>query len=504
MTEFGDLEQALAWSSRQIRDLAFVGPDPHYAIGLDLLVPRLAIACVDDGPALPVLEGVGSLVLALARADASELDPSGPEEVERPSVRPQGRSAVAVLKDRRTQDFLQRESVRRVLVFKNSHAIEEATSDLGLSLLAPASSLARRWENKLAFMQIGKELGLRLPLAEQVELVSANYRQVAERLGRTLVVQAPHGYAGARTILVRNEDEFEAARRTMRAPFVRVSSHVEGHPMTLNACVTSSGIAVGRPFEQITGVPEFTPHELGSCGQVWSGVLPQGVSIGLMIDAARTIGKALADDGFRGIFGVDFVSPTEEAPYVIEVNPRLVASIAAYTQLELLAGRVPLLLRHLAAFIAPDDDQVPLDGHLAPLEGAQLVLHNVEDAARPVPLDVHGKWHQLKISNTALDTEPSEPSEHAEVQEELAEPGARWGRSEHGRDSIHLSEIRDGQAIVLTGPVDRSTASGAEWARVQMRGRASVNRALDTSSEHSIIELGKEICGCTPEADTSF
>ena len=137
---------------------------------------------------------------------------------------------------------------------------------------------------------------------------------------------------------------------------------------------------------------------------------------------------------------------------------------------------------------APDDDHVPLDVHLAPLDGAQIVLHNVDDGARQVPPDVHGTWHQLKESNSVLD---AEPSENAEIQEGLAESGARWSRSENGRDSIHLSEIRDGQAIVLTGPVERLTARGAEWARVQMRGRASMGSALDKSGEHSIIALGK-------------
>lgn len=474
MSGFSDAAEALAWAHRALRGIAFVGPDAHYAVGLDAIVPDLTVAVADDAPSLEGLRAAGAECV-VAGEDVPDGSPGRRGE----------RNALAILNDPRVQAVLERRSVERVIVFKSSHALEQAARDQGRQLIAASSAVARRWENKTAFVDLGARLGLDLPPSASVELAHARYAGLAERFGPRLVVQAPHGYAGARTILVEDESSFEAARRVLRSPLARVASFVDGRPMTLNACVTARGTAVGAPFVQRTGEPAFTPYRLGSCGQLWTGPAcggseamrradaaaepaertggaaaevdsarsgaGLGAAVGTpprardaMVEAARRIGDALAADGFAGIFGVDFVVPHSSgaAPLVIEVNPRLVASIAAYTQLELMSGRLPLLVRHIAALVVPDADRAPLDAHLDPLCGAQIVLHNVGEGEAAIPAGLSGRWR----------------CEHG-----------RWHLMAEDRPAIRIAQTDPlhFEAIVLTGAPGRLVAPGSEWARVQ-------------------------------------
>lgn len=444
VSAFQDLEQALAWSKRRLDHLAFVGPDPVYAIGLDAFVPQLVVAAVDDGPALAGLSAEGATCIAVGDSEAG------------------GRSSLAVLKDERARALSRRLGVDKALVFKTSHAVHAEAARVGMRLMAPPSVLARRWENKVAFVEIGQALGLRLPRSEVVQSERATYWDLAARLGADMVVQAPHGYAGARTVLASDDQSFERAKAAVRSPVLRVAEFVEGHAMTLNACVTEGGVAIGAPFAQLTGLTSFTTYPLGSCGQIWSAAPAPEPSCTAMIDAARTIGDALAAEGYRGIFGVDFVVSNEGAPYVIEVNARLVASIAVFTQLELMAGRVPLLLRHLAVFVQPHADRAPLDIHESPLDGAQVVLHNVSGRDAMIPPDVSGAWRR---------------------------DGSGWHRLESGAAVIRVADLVPGDALVLSGPPGRKIAPGAEWARVQ-RGPACTDSEIDPEP---ILELAERL-----------
>lgn len=444
VSAFETLEEALTWSAGRLGSLAFVGPDPVYAIGLDAFVPQLVVAAVDDGPALAGLAAAGATCIAVGDSES------------------QGRSALAVLKDERAGALFQRLGVDKALVFKTSHAVHAEAARAGMRLMAPPSALARRWENKVAFVDIGQALGLRPPRSEVVESERATYRDLAARLGADMVVQAPHGYAGARTVLATDDLSFERAKAAARAPVLRVAEFVDGRALTLNACVTEGGVAIGAPFAQLTGLDAFTTHRLGSCGQIWSAAQAPEPSRTAMISAARTIGDALAAEGYRGIFGVDFVVSNGGTPFVIEVNARLVASIAVFTQLELMAGRVPLLLRHLAAFVQPHADHAPLDIHQAPLDGAQVVLHNVSGRDAMIPPDVSGAWRRDESG---------------------------WHRLESGASTVRVADLAPGDGLVLSGPPGRTIAPGAEWARVQ-RGPARPDSEIDPEP---ILELAERL-----------
>jgi len=390
---FDDLQSYLRWAGANLRGLLFVGSDPHYAIGIDGVAPGLRIACAAGTPAIARLraEGVASLAL---------------DEVERPFSREEtraehARSALAVVRSDRARAFERAtrpggasplfDGLTGVVAFKASHALADACRSNGWRLIAGAPAVARRWENKIAFRDLAARLGLQQPNGGIVDPKQVSFSEISGRFGPRLIVQAAHGYAGNRTLPVEDEAGWHAATERLRVPALRVAERVAGAPITLNGCVTANGVALGFPFVQLTGLAGLTPHPLGSCGQVWT----ESPRWRLALDpdrcwpAAMAIGSALAADGYLGFFGVDLVVPpnASERPYVIEVNPRLVASVAAYTQLELMAGRLPLLARHLAALASPRADRAPLDAGTGPLAGAQLVVHRTAAGAGGVSID---------------------------------------------------------------------------------------------------------------------
>lgn len=437
MTPVADLQGFRRWMLARAPAVAFAGPDPHYALGLDELVPGLRLACAEDVPACDLLRGAGRAVWT-PPGGAPAAAPDGDEPEGAATDGEARRSAAAVLADPRAAAFVGGPGTA-VVVFKVSHELERLAAARGWRLVAAPAALSRRWENKVAFLDLAAAAGVRLPDAVALDLADADHASLAARLGPVFVLQAAHGYAGNRSVRVAGPGDLARARRGLRARRVRATAWVEGAAMTVNACVTAGGVAVAAPFEQVTGLPALTPYPLGSCGQCWAADVE---GAGAMVAAATALGRALAGDGYRGFFGVDFVVAPGGDVRVIEVNPRLVASVAAFTQLELLAGRLPLLARHLLAWLDPEADVAPLDAHRAPLAGGQLVVHNVADA----PARLRGPVA-------------------AGVYDALAAGPPRWLRS-----ATHLAEVPgDGEILVLPASHALPIPAHGAWARVQAR-----------------------------------
>lgn len=461
-------EDFAAWAAAHARGLTFAGPDPHYAIGLEGLVPGYRIASVHPAPALDILRAQGIAVFTLAPApgahafDTDDRAGVGPRDtVPGFAAAPGAAGAATADAERNTADLLAdpgaaafvdgasgRGGPPGIIVFKTSHAIERICRQRGWPLVCAPAAVSRRWENKLTFRALADSLGLRQPPGLGLDLVGATYAAVSARLGPRFVLQAAHGFSGARTYPVADAAAFEAAARALRAPAVRASAFLEGSPLTLNACVTARGVAAGAPFVQITGDPRLTRYPLGACGNDWVAGAAMDLDPAPFVDIARRVGEALAAEGYRGIFGLDFVREPDGRLAVIEVNPRLVASIALHAQLELAAGRLPLLARHVLAFLDPGADAAPLDLHLAPVAGAQVILHHVAgDAPRDVAGAVATGVHRLAPGAAQL--VPVRPAVRVDALEGPDEmlvlapaagrrihPGQAWGRIQLGRRAV--------------------------------------------------------------------
>ena len=448
------------WAAEHAPGLSYAGPDPHYGIGLESLVPTMRFACIDDAPAGRLLAEHGQRVLTLGDAVS-------------------GRNTRAVLEAAEMERFLADGNRARLLVFKSSHAIAERCRAMGWQLLASDARLARRWENKVAFREIAARLGLAQPPGEVVALAETRYEDLADRLGPRLVVQGPHGYAGNKTFAVEDAAGFEAAAVALRGRQARVTARLAGETWTLNACVTARGVAVGAPFRQLTGFPELTTYALGSCGQDWSATTRMGAVLAPVLDMGRRVGEGLAAEGYLGIFGIDVLLPPGGEAVIIEVNPRLVASIAAYTQLELAAGRLPLLARHVMALCDPSADGAPLDHHEVPLGGGQLVLHHVGDQETQTPALPTG-WYGPRAVDVLSRGEGTAALAPAVT------PAHRID---------HPAPPAEAPWLVLAPEAGRPIAPGDAWCRVQTRRAVSSGADLGDGLEPGLMALVRSLQG---------
>lgn len=477
-----------AWAASHARGVTYAGPDPHYGIGLEGVLPGYGIVCFDDTPAATVLRGAGVAVFcpgaaepiptdvaAAGREDADALPALGAAPDRDPSSEPRGTPALMARADVRRWLAARAAGLDGplpLLVFKPSHRLEALSAAAGWRLLAAPAALARRFENKAAFRALADELGLAQPPGRIVERADMRYGALAAALGPRLVVQAPYGYAGMQSHVVADDDALAAALAGSRSPTWRVAALVDGLPLSVNACATARGVAVGAPFLQLTGLPAVTPYPLGSCGQDWSVMAALDVDVDGVADIARRLGVAMAAAGFRGVFGVDVVQARDGRLLAIEVNPRLIASIALYTQLELADGRLPLLARHLLAHLDPEADQAPLDAGAGPLAGGQVVAHHVGGAPfRAAQGVAAGIWRV-----------PSAPPPPRPVI----------------RPAVRIDGVGAGEALVLPPAPGRDVAFGQAYARLQFAGRgpARPDGALDAGVD-ALLRRVAEVVGVT-------
>jgi hypothetical protein len=250
-----------------------------------------------------------------------------------------------------------------VIAFKPSARLEETNHRFAL---AP-SSIAGGIENKLRLKDIAREAGVKIARQGKARVEIDSFKELASTYGLPFVAQSPRGFAGRRTFKISCLDDWDALCSLLPRRPVKVASWAAGRPGTSNAVVDQTGcVVVSAPILQLTGDTDLTPHRLGSCGNdfTWRPGPHPG---DLPAEIAEALGPVLAQMGFRGHFGIDWVWDGTECT-LIEINARLTASFGLYIR-----HRPALLHAHVAA---TDGGRIKA-GRLAPFEGGQLVAYNV-------------------------------------------------------------------------------------------------------------------------------
>ena len=269
------------------------------------------------------------------------------------------------------------------LVFKPEDRVEQVLRKAGFQLLNAPAGVSRRLENKLNFPALAAEAGQdTLPYSFFTLHEGLKPFEIFEVLGPRLIVQFAKGFSGNRTYLVQNDAEFDAVSKRFRDRRCRICAYDDGVTWTANACVLSEfQVAVRPPFHQITRLSDYAdglPRTIGSRGNLWA---PPEPSVSNQIQAAmEATGRMLGRYGFRGIFGADFLHSSRTGQSImIEINPRLVASIPILTPLEM-RQETPLLAAHLLAFCA-ESFEYDIDSPTLPDRGGQLIFRGADEGA---------------------------------------------------------------------------------------------------------------------------
>jgi biotin carboxylase len=86
--------------------------------------------------------------------------------------------------------------------------------------------------------------------------------------------------------------------------------------------------------------------------------------------------KLISQINYLGFFGLDFLVDQNNQVYLLECNPRLTASFAFYTKLELSQNLFPLFLLHLAQFVdlpnIPTTNQIQTELNSTLISGSEI------------------------------------------------------------------------------------------------------------------------------------
>lgn len=283
----------------------------------------------------------------------------------------------------------------RLLLYRQTGPIHEMALTRGWQLLANPPEIRLPWEHKAVFRKRLLAMGLpalQFAALDLESLTPEKCSSLMEQWGSPLVIQIP-GFpqgGGRSSFMVREAPEIlhlrrawgQGVHRDHRFQEVMVSPWVQGPSLSMEGCVTPWGVLVSPLQLQLVDIPHVLPQGgFGRfCGHQWGARMPQEPWVEeLARSITLEVGHAMAREGYRGIFGLDFALDQEnQALWVLECNPRYTGAFPTLTLLQWANGLVPLEVFHVLSFLAHGPVKIPRElmeqTHQAIGPAAQLLL----------------------------------------------------------------------------------------------------------------------------------
>lgn len=239
-----------------------------------------------------------------------------------------------------------------VVPYAASVAFESlGTDDSLVSVAGINAALQSVLDDKRNNVDLFSQLDLPSIGRRSADAVPLEFEALSELLGCPFIIRTPFGSAGGGVVRVSQPDHLGSALQRYGGEQLLFESYVDGVPVNVNAVVFASGTATFNPSVQITGVPECTDLEFGFCGNDFSAARHLGSEA---LDECRrqteAIGDHLADSGYRGMVGVDFIVSEAGDVYPLEINPRFQNSTAIVNLMSRSQPEVSPIQMHLDSF----------------------------------------------------------------------------------------------------------------------------------------------------------
>ena len=273
-------------------------------------------------------------------------------------------------------DYIKKTSTDRkpvIIPFKPSAKIEHICAKLDWTVASVSHKTNRFLEDKNLFLKFCQKNNLPTIPAETDTFTQQNFIKYQQLFGSKLVVQTHFGWAGNSTF---SSDNWESLKdKIPQNILVKFSPFINGYSLLNNCCATKDGLVQSPPALQYTGIKPLTDNPFTTVGRQWPSMAPNSV-IQQVQKITSDFYRSISKINYLGFFGLDFLVDQNNQVYLLECNPRLTASFAFYTQLELSQHLFPLFLLHLAQFIELNDipftNQIQAELNLAVISGSEI------------------------------------------------------------------------------------------------------------------------------------
>lgn len=232
-------------------------------------------------------------------------------------------------------------------------------------LLSNPKIVQDHFEYKARLALEAKGLGIPMPPESQVvPFGQLGYGRLSDQYDSGFVIQTPLAAGGCGTEFIFNEADFDrivdARKRQLGKAFdvmpVKITRFLSGPSPNCTGCVINGAVVVSQPDIQIVGDPYFVKRPGQYIGSDYTVEAFSPDQKALMFDVVKRIGRWMGEQGYRGNFGVDFLSTVDGANrvkdvFVSEVNARLVGESQYLADFQAMADSVPLTFFHLAEWM---------------------------------------------------------------------------------------------------------------------------------------------------------
>lgn len=311
------------------------------------------------------------------------------------------RNSTSILLHEKTQEYLKAFKNPLIIPYKSSSKMERVCQENGWTLgIAPLRFGKNLFENKIIFRKILEKINASPPPGFIIPFEKLSFDFGKNNLGLPFVVQHPTRGGGKGTFFINNQEEFSLAYdKLVRPPQaeegeetpedrpgeVLVTKFIKGTSPSIAGCVTRHGTLTTNLQEQVLDIPDLFNPQKGSglfCGHDWT--FSQNISKelnGQAISIAQKVGSYFASQGYKGIFGLDFVTDEKNQKlYVVECNPRMTGAFPTIEMSLLKSGTPPLIAFHALEYLDVDYQMDVKAINLLlqkPKQGAHMFMHNL-------------------------------------------------------------------------------------------------------------------------------
>ena len=399
----------------------------------------------------------------------------------------QPRNSTTVINHPRTKQYLSKLNRPPLLLpYKASTKMEKICKENGWTLAASPTRFGKKlFENKATFRKILQGLGIDPPPGEIISALRLDFETLRIKYGLPFVIQHPKRGGGKGTFFINSKDDWaramallhsrekegETIKEDLSQTKLIASKYISGSSPSITGCVTRHGTLSTSLQYQIIDAPLLYNPKKGSglfCGHDWSSSHFSEEVSRQAYDIVEKVGTYFAAQGYKGIFGIDFVlEENSQKLYVTECNPRLLGSFPTIAMIQTLNGETPILAFHVLEHLGADYDIDPKEINelmRRPKFGSQMFLHNLTERWGRNQKEVKPGIYELEKgadgNNTMKFIRPGYAMKHLETENEFLLTDGLLKKHSHFSPNRRLGRI-----LTKGGVLSENKRTLSPWAQ---------------------------------------